>query len=500
MSPEVLITLGDPPRTERLTRSQAEALANGLLQQRQGAAAATVATQLAGQAPDDAAAQLLAARALYELGELMPARTFLERSFALGNDAADALHLKSRICMELGDAAASLAAIEAILKRQPRSSFYHCVYGQQRLKAGDLAGARESLQTALAINPREIAAFATLSRLPGDPAPDQCRFVEFLLSSGQLTPDDEIRAHYALALQYERLGEDARQFAHLAAMNTKKRRQVSFDAARSRADTLRMIDHYPAELLRQLPPAAGAAARLIFVYGFPRSGTTLAEQVLAAHPGVVAAGETSAFMQSLMAVAGHDCGVDATAAFVDLREPRVRERIRQGYLARVPQLAAGRWVTDKSPENFMLAGLIPAIFPEAKLVHVRRHPVATCYSCYKQVFFGAAIPYSYSMADLVSRYGDYRLISRHWEAALPGRINTLEYEQLVGAPEETARALLAACGLPWDDACLTPAANRGAVNTASSVQVRQGIGTGSVDRWRRYAPYLQPLLALEADR
>jgi len=470
-----------------------------LLRRHQYGEAANLAVQLARRAPGDAGIQALAARALYEIGELIPARSFLERSIGLGNQAAEVLHLKSRICMELGDPAGSLAAIEAILARDPLNAFYHCVHGQQRLKAGDLPGARASLLRALELNPREIAAFATLARLPGEPLAEHCRFVEFLLQSGQLTPDDEIRAHYALSLQYERMQEDARQFAHLAAMNGKKRRQVSFDAQRSRADTLRMIDHYPAGLLRQVPTDPVPPSPVIFVYGFPRSGTTLVEQVLAAHPDVTAAGETSAFMQALMAVARPDCGVDATAAFVDLGNPGVRERIRQGYQARVPQLATGLLVTDKSPENFMLAGLIPAVLPGSRLVHVRRHPVATCYSNYKQLYFGGAVPYAYSLEDLAARYGDYQLITRHWDAALPGRVHTIDYEQLVTAAEATARELLEFCGLPWSDDCLSPAARSGWVNTASSVQVREGINPRSVDRWRRHARYLAPLTDLLID-
>ncbi|MBM4220896.1 MAG: hypothetical protein FJ170_02995 [Gammaproteobacteria bacterium] len=469
----------------------------GLMQRQQYAEAATLAAELARQAPHDPGAQELAARALYELGELILARSFLERSFALGNQSAAALHLKSRICMELGDPAGSLAAIETILVREPQSAFYHGVYGQQQLKAGDLPGARASLLRSLALNPREIAAFATLSRLPGEPLAGHCAFVESLLESGQLTADDELRAHFALALQYERLQDETRQFAHLAAMNAKKRRQVSFDAARSRADTLRMIEHYPAQLLRQVAPDQPPASPVIFVYGFPRSGTTLVEQVLAAHPEVAAAGETSAFMQAVMAVAGPNCGVDATAAFVDLADPGVRDRIRQGYQARVPQLTTGLRVTDKSPENFMLAGLIPAVLPGARLVHVRRNPVATCYSNYQQLYFGGAVPYAYSLEEGVSRYGDYRLVSAHWEAALPGKVHAVDYEQLVAAPERTARALLEFCGLPFHPDCLAPAANRGAVNTASSVQVRQGIHGKSVNRWRRHAAHLGPLLTLE---
>jgi len=466
------------------------------MQQRQYGAAASIAAQLADQAPDDPAAQVLAARSLYDIGELVPARFYLERSFALGNEAPESLHLKSRICMELGDPDGSLRAIERILEKQPGSSFYHCVYGQQRLKAGDLAGARESLERALHLNPREIPAFATLSRLPGSPMPDHCRFVESLLQSAQLTPDDEIRAHYALALQYERTGDDARQFLHLGAMNAKKKRQVAFDAQRSRADTVRMIEHYSADHLRQAQPEPGGLPHLIFVYGFPRSGTTLVEQVLSGHPDVIAAGETSAFMQAAMAVAGPASSADASAAFVDIRQPGVREQIRRGYLARVPQLASGKRVTDKSPENFMLAGLIPAVFPSAKLVNVQRHPVATCYSCYKQTFFGAAVPYSYSLEDLASRYTDYQLITRHWETVLPGRVHTLQYERLVEAPEETVRALLEFCDLPWSEGCLRTSENRRAVSTASSVQARQGINADSVDRWRRYEQYLEPLLHL----
>lgn len=495
----VLITLGDPPSRVPVSRPDATRLVHEFTRLRRYHDAVRVATELADQAVDDPAAQALAAWSLYEIGELTAARSYTERSLALGNRDPEVFHLKSRICMELGDPEGALRAIETVLERQPESSRFHCIYGQHLLKAGNISGARESLARALQINPREIAAFATLSRLPGGGMAEHCSFVEFLLDSGQLTPDDQVRAHFALALQYERSGDDTRQFRHLRAMNDKKRATVTFDARRSRQDTLRMIDHYSADLLRQAAPQTSTSPGLIFVYGFPRSGTTLVEQILSGHPDVVAAGETSAFMQAAMAVAGSASGTDATAAFIDVRRPEVLERIRQGYMARVPQLAAGRHITDKSPENFMFAGLIQAVFPSARLINVKRHPVATCYSCYKQTFFGGAIPYSYSLEDLVSRYTDYELISSHWDTALPGRVHTIEYERLVAAPEPEIRELLARCGLPWADSCLRITDNPRPVSTASSAQVRQGIHADSVDSWRRYEKHLQPLMQLIRD-
>ena len=495
-APTVLITLGDPPRREVVSRTDAARLVADFLQRRMHHAAVTVATQFADQATDDASAQALAAWSLYEIGELMAAQSYIDRSLALGNQDPEALHLKSRIRMELGDTEGALAAIRAVLGKDPKNARFQCIFGQHLLKAGDIRGAREALTRALEANPREIAAFATLSRLPGGAMPEHCRFVEFLLHSGQLTLDDQLRAHYALALQYERSGDEAGQFRHLHAMNARKRATVSFDAQRSRQDTLRMIEHYSAGLLGQAGTLQASPPDPIFIYGFPRSGTTLVEQIVSGHPEVVAAGETSAFMQAAMAVAGPASGADAMAAFIDVRRADALERIRQGYVARVPQLAAGRLITDKSPENFMFAGLIRAVFPTAKLINVRRHPVASCFSCYKQLFFGGAVPYSYSMEDLVSRYTDYDLISRHWDAVLPGQIHTVRYEQLVTSPDQETARLLEFCGLPWADACLRISDNRRPVSTASSAQVRQGIHADSIDSWRRYEKHLQPLMQL----
>jgi len=492
----VLITLGDPPRSQAVSRAEATGIVHDLLQRRAFHAAVTAATQLANQAADDAAAQGLAAYALYEIGELTPARHYVERSLALGSQDPEVFHLSSRICMELGDKDGALRAIEAVLQRQPDSANFQCIYGQQLLKAGDLDGARAALCRALEIDPREISAFATLSRLPGGAMPEHCRFVEFLLQSGQLRPDDQVRAHYALALQYEAAGDDGKQFRHLQAMNARKRAMVTFDAQRSRAGTLQMIEHYPASVLGQVAPTVGDAPGPIFIYGFPRSGTTLVEQILSGHPDVVAAGETSAFMQSAMAVAGPASNTDAMAAFVDIRQPGTLAQLRQGYVARVPQLAAGQRVTDKSPENFMYAGLIKAAFPTATLINVRRHPVATCYSCYKQLFYGGAIPYAYDLEDLASRYTDYALISAHWDAALPGVVHTVEYERLVSAPEGAIRELLDHCGLPWADSCLRIGDNKRPVSTASSAQVRQAIRADSIDQWRRHEKHLKPLMQL----
>ncbi len=153
-------------------------------------------------------------------------------------------------------------------------------------------------------------------------------------------------------------------------------------------------------------------------------------------------------------------------------------------------------VTDKSPSNFLWIGLIRSVFPGARIIHCRRHPVDTCLSIYF-TNFGTPMPFANDKADLAFYWRHYAELMSHWRTVLSGeRFHEVDYEQLVTDPETVTRRLIDFCGLGWDDACLRPEANGRVVRTASMWQVRQPIFRSSIDRWRCYEPWLGELRGL----
>ncbi|MDX9706043.1 MAG: sulfotransferase, partial [Azospira sp.] len=173
------------------------------------------------------------------------------------------------------------------------------------------------------------------------------------------------------------------------------------------------------------------------------------------------------------------------------------QNIAQNYLDFLDRLdATAAHVVDKMPLNFEQLGLIALCFPQATILHVERDPVDTCLSCFFQNFSADRHGYSDDLADLGRHYLYYRAMMDYWREVLPVPIQSVRYEQLVGQPESEIPALLAACGLEMEAACLSPHRTERSVRTASKTQVREPIHRASVQKWRRYEQELLPLLAV----
>ncbi len=227
----------------------------------------------------------------------------------------------------------------------------------------------------------------------------------------------------------------------------------------------------------------------------PRSGTTLVEQILAAHPSIHAAGELP-HMRRIVDGLG---GFPQSAAELDGGALR---RLGERYLNLIASASQDKArVVDKAPINFVNLGLIQLVLPDAKIIHARRDPVDTCVSCYTKLFANSQ-NFTYDLAELGRYCRDYLTLMEHWRATLPtSRFIEVDYEAVVDDVEGQARRILEFLELPWDPACLEFYRVERPVRTSSVNQVRQPIYRSSVGRWRQHADALQPLLqALGMDR
>lgn len=374
--------------------------------------------------------------------------------------------------------------LEAVLKDAPDHAGALGNLGNILLSDGDIAGAEALFLRALSINPRSTIAFFNLGRAkdftPGDPLVMQ---MQDLADNASLAPDEAIALHFGLAKAYEDQGAAAASFAHLQKANALRASQFPYDLASDRA--------LFADYLGRFAPAAPAltpapAPRIpIFVLGMMRSGTTLTEQILSAHPLVHGAGELEILPHLVMGETDKTKGPLDTAAL---------GRIRDAYLAVLDEGAGdARYVVDKLPANFRLIGLIRKALPEARILHMRRDPVAVCWSIYKTMFTNNSIGYANSLSDTIGYYDLYAQMMEDWRRAYPDGFLDVDYEALTRDPESAIRRLLDYCGLPFDAACLAPQDNQRAVRTASVRQVRSGIYQGSSGKWRAFAPFLTEL-------
>ena len=303
--------------------------------------------------------------------------------------------------------------------------------------------------------------------------------------------------HFALGKAYQDTGDIASAASNYARGASIQLLTSDFDESEDVALYTAMHDYVNPTLLGSLQYLGHSSDQPIFVLGMPRSGTTLVEQILASHPDVCAAGELPYISEALEGMylnagwkLGHPGGPEMPP------DATLKQRAEY-YLARVEAtvaLGGRRHFTDKLPENYYNLGLIAKMFPNARIIHCRRDPVDTCISCYNTLF-AVKHYWSYDFGSLGRTYRRYWDLMQHWRDVLPGRFLELRYEQGVEDIEQQARKLLEWCGLPWNDQVLRFYENDRPVNTASVSQVRQPIYSSSVGKWKKWEPYIQPLLA-----
>jgi hypothetical protein len=311
--------------------------------------------------------------------------------------------------------------------------------------------------------------------------------------SASLSIGDRIELHFALAKAYDDVGRHAEAFRQWLDGNALKRRQIAYNEPAMLGDLGRAQAVFTAELIQTWQNVGQPSSVPVFIIGMPRSGTTLIEQILASHPKVFGGGELKHFRK---AVDGVRTRLGGSAIFPELVSGLIAEDfcdLGARYVAEIERLApAAMRITDKMPGNFIYAGLIHLALPNATIIHVVRHPVDTCISCFSKLFADEQL-HTYDLAELGRFYRHYQALMAHWHRVLPaGRVLDVRYEDVVDDLEGAARRIVANCGLPWDSRCLDFYRTERSVRT---MQVRQPIYKSAIGRWRAYESFLGPLLA-----
>jgi tetratricopeptide (TPR) repeat protein len=308
--------------------------------------------------------------------------------------------------------------------------------------------------------------------------------------------ESRINFHFALGKALEDRETYDESFDHYRAGNELRRRQRTYRPAKVDEAHERARKAFTAELLQRgaAESGSGEEAIPIFIVGLPRSGSTLVEQILASHSRVEGTRELPYLGR---AVRHPDVARQGAApypeAFAGLSPDALRE-LGNRYLEATRGFRTGRpFFIDKMPNNFALIGAIRMMLPRARVINTCRHPLSTCVSAYKQLFFGGQV-FSYGLSDLAHFYLRYRQLMTHWHEACPGFVLDVHYEDLVDDQENETRRLLDFCGLEFEEACLSFYETDRAVATASSEQVRQPIYRSSLEVWRPFEPYIGELI------
>ncbi len=479
--------------------------------------------------PDHADAHGNAVLALMTLGRAAEALTFARAQVALVPASATAHMALSSVWAALGAPAAAVEAARRACRLDPSNAKAWRQLGQalgedgqieaavdshrkalalapeapdilvalaiSLQEAGQRTEARRTIETALQRDPSSAAAWTVLGRLKtfaaGDTEVDDLQALAVSLENRPDKLDDLIHLEFTLGKALMDIGDADGAFAALTRANRRHRARIDYDVARDLDAFAAIAEAMDAARIADLSHQGHGSTRPIFIVGMPRSGTTLVEQILASHPGVHGGGEMKhldiVLMERFHATVGQPEWVSQLKAL----SPADLHALGEAYLAKIATAApAGIRITDKMPSHFRHAGLIHLIFPDAVIIHCRRSPQDTCLSCFA-THFSQGQDFTYDLAELGAYYRAYAGLMAHWHNVIPGdRLIAVNYEDVVADIEGQARRLIAACGLPWDEACLDFHHTSRQVRTASVNQVRQPLYATSVARWKPYGAHL----------
>ena len=365
---------------------------------------------------------------------------------------------------------------------------------------GDIERSCQSARAALALRRDQPEAYWRLATNLLGRLPDALvEAMQSLVPDESLSNDDRALLHFGLAAVMDRRGLYSQAASHLELANLhqsagKFARGLAYDPDQHSEFIARIIANFTPEFLARGIDWGESDTRPIFVVGFPRSGTTLTEQILASHPAVSGAGELHDLhrvFQSLPEIVG-DSTSDPFAA-LNLLGPKSAKAAARRYLDKLDTVApAGAMrIVDKMPDNVNHLGLIAVLFPRAKVVVCRRDLRDIAVSCWQTGF--RSCPWNNDCDHIARRLADYQRILAYWDRVHPLPCFDLQYEDMVTDLERYARLLIDFVGLEWHPACLEFHCNPRVVRTPSLAQVRQPIHSRSVGRWRNYEPHLQPL-------
>jgi tetratricopeptide (TPR) repeat protein len=510
-------------------------LALVLMASRQPIAAVPHMEKVVALRPTDPDAWHNFGKLLGDLRQLQPAREAFERSLALAPDRVPTLSTYARAMANCGADDAAEAIWRRVIALQPKrfdgyqglaeaqfarghlqsardtyangvvevpdAPELHMGLAQLKEDLGDRDGAELSFRDALRLRPDwPMALEGVLTLIRGRAEPELLARARAIVEDPRRSPQDRANVGFGLGKALDARDPDA-AFAVWEMANRARRAQVGpYDRQRLVTRVDRSIAAYTRTQISRLAASGSSDPRPVFVIGMPRSGTSLVEQIIAAHPQAHGYGELPDLSRIARELPRRIGSIQRWPEALAALEPTVLCTAADDYLAVLQRREASPALrcVDKAPLNFFHAGLIALMFPQATIIWCRRDPRDVCVSIFGENF---ALEQSFAndLGDLGFFYREYMRLMRHWQTVLGDRLHECVYEELVAAPEAGARALIDATGLPWDDACLNFHQSDRAVLTPSRWQVRQPIYSQGVGRWRRYERMLRPLIAALGD-
>ena len=429
-------------------------------------------------------------------GRLRLAHASLQNAVITDRGVASTRNMIGRVFRLAGNLEASLDWHRKAVDADPVHVPFLIDFANACTYTGDVATAFDTLKKCIALEPRNAQAHWLLSRTQRAESEAHVEAMRGLLAD-ENDPHNVAYLNYAIGKEYEDLDRAEDAFSAWSAGADARRRTVAWD---EQAD-----DELFATLAERFTPEwlAGCESHCydatpVFILGMPRTGSTLLDRMLDAHPVVTSAGELRHFGFAVRHVTRNHEPRQFSAGLLRAAAAADCGAIGQAYMDGIEKLKGDAiHIVDKLPSNFVYLPLILAGLPNARILHVRRNPADTCLAIFKQLFADAYL-YSYDLEELARHYVRYHRLMDTWRAYFPGRFVDVDYESLVGDPEKALRPVLQYIGLSWNPACLDYFEGPGGSSTASAVQVQEAPHQRSVGRWKRHERELAPALDILA--
>jgi tetratricopeptide (TPR) repeat protein len=429
-----------------------------------------------------------------DLGRLPEAESAVRHLLKIEAENPKNWVLLGTVCTRLMRQPDALVAFEEAARLNPGEVRLPLSIGHIHKTLGNRRESERAYKACLDLDPSFGEAYWSLADLKNYVFSDaEIAAMQGLLKGDGGEDEDQAQLHFALGRAFEHRKEYSLAFEHYAMGNARRRKTVPFDIQLFESKTRRVRQCFDREFFSRRAGAGWPDRSPIFIVGLPRSGSTLIEQILASHSKVEG---TFELPNVLTIVREFDHGNPERDAYPENVREVTEERfalLGRRYIDETAPIRAGRpHFIDKMPNNFSHVGLIHAMLPNAIVIDVRRHPMDSCFSTYKQ-YFAEGQSFSYDLDDLGRYYRCYLALMDHWDEVLPDKVLHVQYEELVGDPESHIRRLLQHCGLDFEPACLAFHETKRPVRTASAEQVRQPLYTSGVGYWRNFGPQLEPL-------
>lgn len=427
-----------------------------------------------------------------------PARADAALVKALQYDRADATSkdIIGTVLSLLGEQGQAAENYQAAVTMAPDRASFRVNLANAALFLGQMERAEAEIETVLEQHPRNPQAHWMKSNLRRADSDAHLRFMRTILEDDRLSPQGRAFLNYAVGKEAEDLGLWPSAFEAFSAGAAARRSIIDYDEDAEVDMFAALEDCFDATWLAGCGAGVAESRAPIFVVGQPRTGTTLIERVITSHSVVHSAGELRQFGLAIRRLSDYRGTLPLSATLVRQAASLDPAALGTAYLRSTERVRGpSAHYVDKLPGNYLFLPLILAALPQARVIHVRRHPVDACFASFKQLF-ADAYPHSYDQTEMARHYLRYDRLMSIWRERFPGRFYDVDYESVTANLEEEARGLIDYLELPWEPQCLAFHEQATAVTTASAVQVREPAHTRSVGRWRRYEKQLLPLLSV----